>query len=85
MNRSCSTRPTSACCARRCGSRKGCGRSASRCSSLLIALLLIESLLLVIAGRGREAEALVHMRTYQEEVAEALEATGVADGKDGKP
>ena len=48
---------------------------------LLIALLLIESLLLVIAGRGREAEALVHMRTYQEEVAEALEATGVA-GKD---
>ena len=46
---------------------------------LLIALLLIENLLLVLAGRGREAEALVHMRTYQEEVAEALEATGVAD------
>ena len=51
---------------------------------LLIALLLLESLLLVIAGRGREAEALVHMRTYQEEVAEALEATGVAD-KDARP
>ena len=45
---------------------------------LLIALLLLESLLLVIAGRGREAEALVHMRTYEEEVEEALEATGVA-------
>ena len=56
---------------------------------LLIALLLIESLLLVLAGRGREAEALVHMRTYQEEVAEALEATGVADAhssaKDARP
>ena len=50
---------------------------------VLIALLLIESLLLVIAGRGREAEALVHMRTYQEEVAEALEATGVADAHHG--
>ena len=33
--------------------------------------------------RRREAEALVHMRTYQEEVAEALEATGLADTKDG--
>ena len=31
---------------------------------------------------GREAEALVHMRTYQEEVDEALEATGLADTKD---
>lgn len=50
---------------------------------LLILLLLLESLLLVLAGRGREAEALVHMRTYQEEVAEALEATGLADNKDG--
>ena len=33
---------------------------------------------------GREAEALVHMRTYQEEVAEALEATGVADAAGAK-
>jgi len=33
----------------------------------------------VLAGRGREAEALVHMRTYQEEVTEALEATGLSD------
>ena len=32
MNRSCSARPTSACCARRCGSRRACGRSASGCS-----------------------------------------------------
>ena len=46
---------------------------------LLIALLFVESLLLILAGRGREAEALVHMRTYQEEAAEALEATGVAE------
>jgi len=46
---------------------------------LLIVLLLLESLLLVLAGRGREAEALVHMRTYQEEVTEALEATGLSD------
>jgi TRAP-type C4-dicarboxylate transport system permease small subunit len=45
---------------------------------LLILLLFVESLLLVLAGRGREAEALVHMRTYQEEVTEALEATGLA-------
>jgi len=58
---------------------------------LLIVLLLLESTLLVLAGRGREAEALVHMRTYQEEVTEALEATGLVDtkvlpdAKDGAP
>ena len=51
---------------------------------LLIVLLLVESLLLVLAGRGREAEALLHARTYQEEAAEALEAVGVgAERKDG--
>ena len=49
---------------------------------LLIVLLLVESTLLVLAGRGREAEALVHARTYQEEAAEALEAVG-APTKDG--
>src|SRR3954468_21746266 len=49
---------------------------------LLIILLLLQSLLLVLAGRGREAEALVHMRTYQEEVTEALEATGLTEAKD---
>jgi TRAP-type C4-dicarboxylate transport system permease small subunit len=49
---------------------------------LLIVLLFLESLLLVLAGRGGEAEALVHMRTYQEEVTEALEATGLIDTKD---
>ena len=49
---------------------------------VLILLLLLESALLVIAGRGREAEALVHSRTYEEEAAEALEATGLADAKD---
>jgi len=37
----------------------------------------------MLVGRGREAEALVHMRTYEEEVTEALEATGLADTKDG--
>ena len=45
---------------------------------LLIVLLFVESLLLVLAGRGREAEALLHARTYQEEAAEALEAVGAA-------
>ena len=38
---------------------------------LLIVLLLVENILLVLAGRGREAEA--------------LEATGLADTKDGTP
>jgi TRAP-type C4-dicarboxylate transport system permease small subunit len=49
----------------------------------LILLIILENVLLVLSGRGREAEALVHMRTYQEEVDEALEATGLADTKDG--
>jgi TRAP-type C4-dicarboxylate transport system permease small subunit len=49
---------------------------------VLIVLLFVESFLLVLAGRGREAEALVHARTYQEEAAEALEAVGMS-GKDG--
>ena len=48
---------------------------------LLIVLLLVENILLVLAGRGREAEALVHARTYEEEAAEALEAVG--SSKDG--
>jgi TRAP-type C4-dicarboxylate transport system permease small subunit len=48
----------------------------------LIVLLLVENILLVLAGRGREAEALVHARTYEEEAAEALEAVGAAE-KDG--
>jgi TRAP-type C4-dicarboxylate transport system permease small subunit len=43
---------------------------------LLIVLLFLESLLLMLTGRGREAEALLHARTYQEEAAEALEAVG---------
>jgi TRAP-type C4-dicarboxylate transport system permease small subunit len=50
---------------------------------VLIQLIILENVLLVLSGRGREAEALVHMRTYQEEVDEALEATGLADTKDG--
>jgi TRAP-type C4-dicarboxylate transport system permease small subunit len=50
---------------------------------VLIVLMLIENALLVLAGRGREAEALVHARTYEEEAAEALEAVGAAATKDG--
>jgi TRAP-type C4-dicarboxylate transport system permease small subunit len=50
---------------------------------VLIVLMLVENVLLVLAGRGREAEALVHARTYEEEAAEALEAVG-AVLKDGQ-
>jgi TRAP-type C4-dicarboxylate transport system permease small subunit len=50
---------------------------------VLIVLMLIENALLVLAGRGRDAEALVHARTYQEEAAEALDAVGAAATKDG--
>jgi TRAP-type C4-dicarboxylate transport system permease small subunit len=45
--------------------------------ALLCALMLVEGLLLVLAGRGAEAEALLHARSYDEEAAEALEAVGV--------
>lgn len=51
---------------------------------VLIVLMLVENVLLVLAGRGREAEALVHARTFEEEAAEALEAVGAAAAKDGK-
>jgi TRAP-type C4-dicarboxylate transport system permease small subunit len=47
---------------------------------LLIVLMLVENLLLVIVGRGKEAEANLHQRTYDEEAAEALEAVGQAEG-----
>lgn len=43
---------------------------------VLILAMLVECFLLILAGRGAEAEALLHSRTYQEEVAEALEAVG---------
>ncbi len=45
---------------------------------VLILLMLAETALLMLAGRGREAEALLHARTYQEEDEEALQATGLA-------
>jgi TRAP-type C4-dicarboxylate transport system permease small subunit len=48
---------------------------------LLIVLLFVESFLLILVGRGRDAEALLHARTYQEEAAEALEAVGAAERK----
>ncbi len=38
----------------------------------------------MLAGRGREAEALLHARTYQEEAAEALEAVGAPDSRPGR-
>ena len=50
----------------------------------LILLMLAECSLLVIAGRGAEAEALLHSRTYDEEAAEALEAVGALDAKDAR-
>jgi TRAP-type C4-dicarboxylate transport system permease small subunit len=43
---------------------------------VLIVVMLIENALLVAAGRGPEAEAQLHTRTYDEEAAEALEAVG---------
>lgn len=43
---------------------------------VLIVAMLVESALLVAAGRGPEAEARLHTRTYDEEAAEALEAVG---------
>jgi TRAP-type C4-dicarboxylate transport system permease small subunit len=43
---------------------------------LLILTMLVENALLVVAGRGAEAEAQLHTRTYDEEAAEALEAVG---------
>jgi TRAP-type C4-dicarboxylate transport system permease small subunit len=45
---------------------------------LLIVLMLVESTLLVLAGRGGEAEAQLRTRSYDEEAKEALEATGGA-------
>ncbi|MDP3547133.1 MAG: TRAP transporter small permease [Phreatobacter sp.] len=43
---------------------------------VLILAMLVEAFLLIIAGRGNEAELMLHSRSYQEEVAEALEAVG---------
>ncbi len=45
---------------------------------VLCVLMLIENTLLVIAGRGKEAEANLHTRTYREEAAEAIDAAGVS-------
>jgi TRAP-type C4-dicarboxylate transport system permease small subunit len=43
---------------------------------VLVLVMLAEGLLLALAGRGAEAEALLSTRSYQEEVAETLEAVG---------
>jgi TRAP-type C4-dicarboxylate transport system permease small subunit len=45
---------------------------------VLILAMLAETALLVAAGRGAEAEAQLHTRSYDEEAAEALEAAGAA-------
>ncbi len=45
--------------------------------ALLITLMFIENLLLILAGRGAEAEANLTPRTFSEDVDEALEAVGV--------
>lgn len=50
----------------------------------LIVLMLVEATLLVLAGRGTEAEAQLHARTWDEEAAEALEAVS-APGTAPKP
>ena len=84
MNRSCFAPPTSACCARRLWIPQGLWALGIGVFLLLIVLLFVESLLLVLAGRGREAEALLHARTYQEEAAEALEAVGAPDSRPRK-
>jgi len=39
-------------------------------------VMLVENFLLLAAGRGAETESLLHARSYQDEVAEALEAVG---------
>jgi TRAP-type C4-dicarboxylate transport system permease small subunit len=48
--------------------------------AVLIGVMFVENLLLVLAGRGAEAEANLMPRSYTEEVAEALEAVGM-EGK----
>ncbi len=45
--------------------------------ALLIIIMLFENLLLILAGRGAEAEANLTPRTFTEDVDEALEAVGV--------
>lgn len=51
----------------------------------LIVALLVETSLLLLAGRGAEVEALLHTRTYEEEAAEALEAVGEPVARDRAP
>lgn len=51
----------------------------------LILLMLVEATLLLFAGRGDEAEALLHSRTYDEEAAEALEAVGALKSGETRP
>lgn len=54
---------------------------------VLILLMLLEAVLLVAAGRGDEAEAQLHARTWDEEAEEALAAVGMAEAlkKPGAP
>lgn len=45
--------------------------------AVLIGVMFVENLLLVLGGRGAEAEANLMPQSYTEEVAEALEAVGI--------
>jgi TRAP-type C4-dicarboxylate transport system permease small subunit len=50
----------------------------------LIAVMFVENFLLVLAGRGSEAEANLHTRTYDEEASEALEAVGAVPAEEAR-
>ncbi|MGL5447241.1 MAG: TRAP transporter small permease subunit [Rhabdaerophilum sp.] len=45
--------------------------------ALMIGVMVVENMLLLLAGRGAEAEANLVPRSYSEDVAEALEAVGL--------
>lgn len=47
---------------------------------LLVVVMFVEGLLLALAGRGAETEAMLSTRSYQEDVAEALDAVGETAG-----
>lgn len=49
---------------------------------VLVLVMFAEGLLLALAGRGAETEAMLSTRSYQEEVAETLEAVGETPAAD---
>lgn len=52
---------------------------------VLIVLMLVENLFLLLAGRAAEVEANLHARSYDEEAAEALEATAQSTAREVAP